>query len=366
MSSAVRLLLVSTIVVCALAPPASAARIGLGQSPGVAIDAAGTAHIAYNAAYADGVGQPLMYCAWPRGAKGCTPRPIVSDGQSPRAQPALVNAGPAPGEVSIVSVRAGIQAVRSLDGGATFAAPAVIGGGKYFDGAFGPDGRMTLTFAGVGHVEFHERWLAGPPGNMAESQISHGDSTEAVAGYDGVRPVVVAGGAYPGFAVSSWNGTGDVYDSAQWSGPFQVGQANDFALASGPRGLWLAYADHRGGGANRIVARKFSGSRFGRAHRVPAGRLGLPNVINMGFAQDPTGRMVAVWFNSTQQRLEYAASRTGRRWTAPRVLIRGVDLPSDLRVALGPDGRGFAVWDENGGDDLNVARVSVRKLLRRR
>ena len=31
-----------------------------------------------------------------------------------------------------------------------------------------------------------------------------------------------------------------------------------------------------------------------------------------------------------------------------------------VKVALGPDGRGVVVWDENGGGDVNVVRVSAR------
>jgi hypothetical protein len=46
------------------------------------------------------------------------------------------------------------------------------------------------------------------------------------------------------------------------------------------------------------------------------------------------------------------------------VLATGVDLPSNIQVALGADGRGLAVWDENSGDDLSAIRVSVRSLLR--
>ena len=126
----------------------------------MAVDAAGTAHVAYNAEYS--TGQPLMYCAWPRGARGCVPRAIVADGQSPLAQPPLVQAGPAPGELSIVSARAPIQAFRSLDGGATFAPPAVLGTGSFFDGAFGPEGRLALAIRNLGYINFSQRSLAGP------------------------------------------------------------------------------------------------------------------------------------------------------------------------------------------------------------
>jgi hypothetical protein len=54
-------------------------------------------------------------------------------------------------------------------------------------------------------------------------------------------------------------------------------------------------------------------------------------------------------------------SKTGRRWTPARVLARGLELPFQIRIALGPDGRGVVVWDENGGDDINVVRISAAR-----
>ena len=109
-----------------------------------------------------------------------------------------------------------------------------------------------------------------------------------------------------------------------------------------------------------MVVRKFSGNRFGRAHRIPAGRRGLTPVAGAALAQDAAGRMVAVWYSSTGERLEYSKSRTGRRWTRARVLTTGVETPADLQVALGPDGRGLVVWDENTGPNVNGVRISAR------
>jgi hypothetical protein len=362
--SSLRALLLTVVISGALAAPAHAAtgvRVGLGEAPGVAIDAAGTAHLAYNADYVDGLNQPLMYCAWPRGARTCTPRPIVSDGDSASAQPALVQAGPAPGELTIVSARTRLVSVHSLDAGATFAAPVDLGEGREFDGAFGPNGALGLAF----YNAFRGRSLAGPLDGTVTLQPNYQVNSEV--GFSGARPVFVSGAASPGIAVSSWTGQGNPYDAATWAGPFKIGASNDFALGSGPRGLWLVYADFNHGGKNPIIARKFSGQRFGKAHRVPAGRLG-PAFVNgsVGYAQSPAGEMVAVWYRSPTDKLMYSASRTGRTWTPARVLARGVDLPSNIQVALGADGRGLVAWDENGGDDLNAMRVSVRTLLRRK
>ena len=87
-----------------------------GESVGMAVDAQGTAHIAYNDENRSGVGEPLMYCAWPKAAKTCTPRPILVDNASPLGQPPLIQTGPAPGQLTIVSSRDNIDVIRSADG----------------------------------------------------------------------------------------------------------------------------------------------------------------------------------------------------------------------------------------------------------
>ena len=337
--------------------------LGAGSDPGVAVDAAGTAHVAYNADYVSDVGEPLMYCAWPRGARRCTPRAIVSDGESPSAQPALVRAGPAPGQVTIVSQRENVQVVRSADGGATFAPPAVIGTGRWFDGAFGPGDQLALSFRNLGYIEYYHRSLAGPPDASGEVDLNRRHAIDSQVEFAGGRPVLVSGARVPKIAVSSWTGQGDVHDPATWAGPFNIATSNYFALASGPRGLFLAH-ESPAGFPDRMVVRKFTGRRFGRARRIPERRLGLAGIINVGLAQDPTGRMVAAWYSSPRNRIEVSASRTGRRWTQARVLATGVEVPSDIQIGLGPDGRGLVVWDENLADTIHAVRVSAPALLR--
>jgi hypothetical protein len=355
------------VVLVGLAPAsAQAARpiyVGPGTDPGVAVDSAGTAHVAYNADYVNDVGEPLMYCAWPRGVPRCTPRPIVSDRESPSAQPALVRAGPAPGEVTIVSAREGIQVFRSADGGATFAPPSVIGTGRWFDGAFGPGDQLALSFRNLGFIEYYHRSLAGPADAGAQVDLNKGHAISSQVEFAGGRPVLVSGARVPKIAVSSWTGQGDVHDPATWAGPFDIATSNYFALASGPRGLFLAH-ESPAGADDRMVVRKFTGQRFGRARRVPARRLGLAGIINVALAQDSAGRMVTAWYSSPRDRIEVSASRTGRRWTQARVLATGVDLPSDIEIGLGPDGRGLVVWDDNFGASVRAVRVSAPALLR--
>jgi hypothetical protein len=356
------------LVLLLLAAPASAyaARpvvVGAGGAPGVVVDAAGTAHVAYNADFESGRGQPLMYCAWTRGARRCVPRPVVSDGASPLAQPALVGTGPAPGEVTIVSPRGVTQnvitAISTLDGGVTFGAPRTLGTGRFFDGAFGPGGQLALSFPNLGFIEYYHRSLGGSP-PTGSGDLNRGYSTNSEVGFAGGRPVLVSGGRSPGIGVSSWTGQGDVHDAATWAGPFKVAESEAFALAGGRRGLFLAH-EAPAGPDSRIVVRRFRKQRFGRARRVPAS---LTGVTRLGLSQDPAGRLVVVWYASIGDRLVISASRKGRRWTRPRVLARGLDRPEDLQVDLGRRGRGAVVWGDPSSDTVRAVRVNARRLLR--
>src|SRR5213079_3668861 len=104
-----RLLVAAALLAGVAAAPAQARPPVLlttsGEAVNVAVDARGTAHIAYNDPNIGAIGAPLMYCAWPAHANGCTPRPILVDTHDPEAQPPLIQTGPAPGQLTIVSSR---------------------------------------------------------------------------------------------------------------------------------------------------------------------------------------------------------------------------------------------------------------------
>jgi hypothetical protein len=341
-----------------------------GSDVGVAVDAQGTAHIAYNGGFVgeNGVGEPLMYCAWPRAAKTCTPRAILTDSAAPSAQPPLLQAGPAPGQLTLVSSRDQIDVLRSADNGATWTAPVGVGTGRWFGGSIGPAGQLALSFRNLGYVEFYERSLTGSPADTAEADLNHGHAVDSVTGFAGNIPVLVSGGTTIHIAVSSWSGQGDIHDPATWIGPFNVGKSSDFDLASGPRGLWLAYAvsaAHTFG--DRIYARRFRPQthRFGKRYSIPFGRLGISPLIGLGLGQSSDGRLVVAWFDDIHDRIEVSASRTGTHWTRARVVATGVTLPFRIKVGLGPKGRGVVVWDDNGDDKIKGVKVDAAALLRR-
>jgi hypothetical protein len=340
-----------------------------GEAPNVAVDAQGTAHIAYNATdYPAEQGEPLMYCAWARSAKTCTPRPILVDGRSAAAQPPLIQAGPAPGQLTLVSARTpDVGVLSSADGGATWTAPVSVGRGRWFGGSIGPGGQLALSFENLGYIEFYERSLTGSPDETAEADLNHGFSSNSVTGFAGGLPVLVSGASLPHIAVSSWSGQGDIHDPATWIGPFKIADSNFFDLAGGRRGLWLAYQTPTHTGDDRIYARRFNTKtrRFGPRHAVRFGRLGLDSIINLGLGQGPDGRMVVAWFDTDHDRIDVSASRTGGHWTPAKVVATGVTLPSQIHVGLGARGRGVVVWDDNGDDKVKAVKIDAAALLKR-
>ena len=324
-----------------------------GEAVGVAVDAQGTAHIAYNDRNSGGVGEPLMYCAWPKSARTCTPRPILVDNSSPLAQPPLVQAGPAPGQLTIVSARDQIDVLRSADGGATWTAPVSVGTGRWFGGSIGPQGQLALSFRNLGYIEFYERSLTGAPTDTAMADLNHGHGVNSVTGFAGNIPVLVSGGSKIRMAVSSWSGQGDIHDPATWLGPFNVANSVFFDLASGPRGLWLAYQLPTRTLGDRIYARRFNlqTHRFGPRHAIRFGRLGLPPLIGLGLGQSPTG----VWWSPGTTPCA-TGSRSRRRRPALTGRARGCWPPASRSRPTSASASGRRVAASWSGTTTTTAR----------
>jgi hypothetical protein len=333
-----------------------------GEAVGIAVDAAGTAHIAFNATdYPAEQGEPLFYCAWPAHANGCTPRPILIDGGFPAAQPPLIVTSTPPGQLAIVTSRDNIDVVRSADNGATWTSPASIGTGRWFGGSIGPNGQLALSFRDVDYIEFYERSLAGTPDDTATADLNHGYGVESVTGFAGGIPVLVSKGE-TGTAVSSWSGQGDIHDPATWLGPYRINKTSDFDVTSGPGGLWLVYSALTSTADYRVYARRFNlkTRRFGPRHRIP----GVTQVLGLGAGQSTKGRMVIAWYDDIRDRILASASKTGGHWTRAKVLATGVSLPAHIRVGLGPNGRGLVVWDDNGDNRIKGVRVDASQMLK--
>jgi hypothetical protein len=335
-----------------------------GEAVGIAVDANGTAHIAFNATgFPSEQGEPLFYCAWPAHANGCTPRLILNDGGNPAAQPPLIATSVPPGQLAIVTSREDIDVIRSVDNGATWSAPASIGSGRWFGGSIGPGGQLALSFRDVDYIEFYARSLVGSPDDAATADLNHGYGVESATGFAGGIPVLVSQGE-TGMAVASWSGQGDIHDPATWFGPFKIARPYGFDLAGGPRGLWLVYAVITSTADYKIYARRFNVAthRFGPRHRIP----GVTPINGLGLGQSTKGRMVVAWYDDVRDRILASASKTGAHWTRAKVLATGVSLPSDIQVGLGPNGRGLVVWGDNGDNKIKGVRVDASQMLKKK
>ena len=300
-----------------------------------------------------------MYCAWPRSARTCTPRAIVSDGASPAAQPPLIQAGPAPGALTIVSAREQqIVRVDSADGGATFTAPAAFGRGHYFQGAFGPAGVM-LTY----RTAFSYRAFAGPATDDSSVVLGSRRRRSWRSTPDG-RPVLVSGAAAPGIALDGLERPGEHQRPLDLEREPQDRRVQRLrAHGRAARRLARLRRLRRRPRQPRDRAQVQRGEVRRRAPH-PAGGQRKPFVAGIAIAQAPNGSFLVVWLNGPSGRIEYSVSKTGKRWSTPRLLTTGVVQISRIQAAFGDDGRGLAVWDQTARDQVQASKVDARRALR--
>jgi hypothetical protein len=97
------------------------------------------------------------------------------------------------------------------------------------------------------------------------------------------------------------------------------------------------------------VARKFDGTTFGPPVNVT--EKGDPIFADL-YADPVSGTFHALWTDNgdSPNELRWAHSADGLTWSAPQTVLSGTEADDafNLRVAAGPDGKGLAVWDQNG------------------
>jgi hypothetical protein len=127
------------------------------------------------------------------------------------------------------------------------------------------------------------------------------------------------------------------------------------SVASGRHGLYLLQGT--GEFQRRLTVRRFDGRRFGRAHVVVITNL----TEGTALAEDASGRPVAAWYKSGTM---YAgASRDGGvHWSRPHVIATDVADPGRMQAALGPDGRGWLVYEVEAENQIRAVPLNARKL----
>jgi hypothetical protein len=333
-----RTAVLSSLVLLAAAAPASAAPgfLGRGHDPGVAVDAAGTAHVAWLAAAGDA--GAIEYCQVPRGKRRCALRRsiAVSEDGFGKVQVLL----PRPGTVQIVAplLRPAALAT-SVDGGSTFSLGTIGRETPAIETAISGPGGSIAMISGSGPASFGRFNPDG--GGPSTLPVQFGSSTESlettlapwgsgfVAFFSGLRARSVL-----------WNGAGDPNAQERWVAGPGLGRADVPRAVGGTSGTWVAYVRR---GRDRTYVRRLRSS----------GRLGGERVLfrdapfDLAFAQGARGNMALVFERGGSAAI--VRSRDGRRWTRPRRLFRGND-PQDLRAAIGPRGGGWVVWDASPGN----------------
>lgn len=333
-----RIAALSLFAVLAGAAPAAAApaMLGAGEDPGVAVDRAETAHVAWLAE--PSAGRPLLeYCQVPRGRRACSVRRTFD---LPRSGVGDVQVlAPRPGAVFLVTSVLNDRGVifGSADGGATFA-PARMGELIRVDQAvFGPGETINLM-SGTGDFVRFGTDGSGPAGWAVSFDERTAALFNTLAPYGSGYAAFLSGAARTRSLL--YSGIGDPNLPQSWSEGPLLGQDRLAPSAMGGRsGTWVAYLDRRGR-SSAVRVRRLRDGRLGRPVRLR--RL---DTLAIHAAQGPRGDMIVVWQDGSSE-VEYSRSRDGRRWTRARRLFRGHD-PEGLRPALGRRG-GWMAWESSG------------------
>jgi hypothetical protein len=349
------------------ATPAASAYITIGSGnaamPGLSVDPAGTAYIAWNGNATGDL--PLQFCRLPRAAAGCDAgvgATIAAPGTS-LSRPFIAVAGD---QVVVVQHRygAGVPGFRALytftsnNRGATFGAGKVAGKADPTDAVTGPGATATVTWAGNEYVQNVP--LAGDPPVNSDGistlawadwkAASPGYYSEAIALLDGLPAALLVSNT--GAAQFRRHAGGDINAAANWTAPLVVAQVQHPRLASGPAGLAMITGD----GAGSIHARTWNGSTFGAPVAIGPG-----NPPTTHLAQDGAGRLHAVYESgdASGRALVHAVSDdAGATWRKARLEseTNAAYGFADTRVATAPDHLGVAVWI-GGPHEVRVTRL---------
>lgn len=359
----------------ALASPAGAATpvaIGsaeaTGPSAAVAVDSAGTAHIAYETPEGN-----VGYCKLPRGAAACSVAKVLSVFSNSGGIRALNVFAPSPTRVRIFggvqcNALSGVVRFGSDDGGANFTTTCKTFG---LGGVVPTHGENLLDaqdrFLAAGGAAQGRYFLALPPGTTTTTDESAIEIFSETGGYfydvglgktgAGAGGRLVATSIYQ----TTWQVKYSVFpfdadtasraalnDPGRWirnlEVPGSTGTIDPPSVASGPAGIFIAY-NNEATSDDRITVRKFDSATntFGGPVIVD----GTERDALMGsikFFQDAGGRLHLVWLNGSGVR--YATSADGFQTSSTAGSLVEGDNTGYPQVAAAPDGQGWAVYEQ--------------------
>jgi hypothetical protein len=327
--------LVATLGTLAVTSPASAATFGLGDGtgPGVALDARGTAYIAWNGPDS---GATLNFCKLPRGASACAPRSTIS---APGTADGRAFVFVSMSRVVVVSSRfagggRGTFSFTSSNGGKTFGSGELIGDVAFKDAVTGPGNTVSGT-SSISGMRFQNVPFDG--GQATGAAVLSTDHTYGgVIGFtDTSSPLVVFNDGVSGDQqFRRYTGSGDLNDAANWTLAVGIGTGFFPTIGYGRSGLFLL----SGNGAGRISVRKWTGAGFGTPVALENGNSSTTNLF-----EDPAGRLHAVHVTDSR-RLVHVTSDDGTSWKSSTLTTDPGRTVQDVRVAAAADHSGVAVW----------------------
>ena len=333
--------------------------IGEGFKPGIAVDAAGTAYLAWYGP--ETVTSSLQFCRLPRGAKACDIRKAIPALGTSLTRPFVTVAS---SRVRVVSYRYGLTGDRfdavysytSTDGGASFDAGRQIGSAPYDDAVQGPGDTISLATDAYSFGEVFENDAAdatAPPLQRAILSTDHPYSG-SVGLIDAATPLVVFANGTGDAQFRRYKGSGSLNDIASWSAAQDIGHDEYMHLAGGPLGLFLQARS----AANTLEVRRFDGTTFGPGVDIPEGTGELPQ---SHLFQSAGSRFHAVWPRIAADgiRLYYATSEDGTTWKS-RLVLTSPDNVASLRVASPADNVAVAAW-EGPGPTVRVLTLGAAK-----
>jgi len=350
------------LVVAAVAPSAAWAApgsLGSGARPAVAMDAAGTAFIAWI-----GV-QPsvtsLHFCRLPRGAATCenTTTTITTPGTSITAPFVAVDGT----TVRVLSYRYGEDVPGfsadylfvSGDRGDSFENRGQVGTVPFHNAVTGPGAGISLVASAFQGGGVYQRVPTdASPGVTTSALLSTTHVYEGSVGLaDASTPVVTytdGNGAGKVWRCENCTDAKDPNVIESWTGGTDIGNADDAHMAGGPSGLFLKSSDQLVGG--NLIVRRYAGGTFGAPVAVPGGTGEHPQ---SHMTQDPGGRLHVLWprIDGDAIRLYHATSDDGSAWLQGG-LLAGQETIARVRGAAAPDHLGLAVWDTGASGSSEV------------
>jgi hypothetical protein len=342
------------LVACALAAlfliAASGARaapvaIGQGKAPAVALDAAGTAYIAWNGTEFN---SSLNFCRLPRGAQACEPTVAIPTQGTSLTRPFVQVEG---NVVRVLSYRYGFTSGPPFDGdllftstdrGDTFGSGVLVGNTPFYDAVAGPGAGISLVTSAVTEGVLFQR--VPTDGSSAGTQRALLSTTHhylgTVALLNPTTPLVVFDDGSSNAQLRRYSGSGDANDPASWTPPQDIGYEDYPHLAAGPSGVFLLATDTP---ARHLHVRRYLGdSGFGPPSEIPT----TPGESAQDYmTQDPSGQLHVLipQITADGSRLMHATSNDGSTWNTTQHAFE--PLAQQVRAAVGADHTGVAVWE---------------------